>query len=221
MPTYVSRHPFRRAEAGGPLTHRLDARLEALSRDEALRILSGAAAILDHAEREGVRHGDLGAEFVTVSADAVAIAGFGEPRSTTRAPEGRPQGTGTDRYGLGVLAVQCLCRTLERPRLDEDGPEDAVRPIPDLFGGEEDAQVLTIEIVDLLRPEPGERPDPLRLQAAVIGFSLEGIEEAAPEGLAAPPAPAPIAPVPLAVIAGVAVTLVLVAFALASWAFAG
>ncbi|MCB9797401.1 MAG: hypothetical protein H6741_32325 [Alphaproteobacteria bacterium] len=93
-----------------------------------LEIASAIADILTIAEEDGALHGDVKPGEVWVDATgSVALAGYGVPRRTTRAPESHPQGMPTDVFGLGVLLHALLSdEPLGRMPTDPDGHDQAV-----------------------------------------------------------------------------------------------
>jgi hypothetical protein len=94
----------------------------------ALEIGSALADILTIAEEDEVVHGDIKPGYVCVDAEGgISLEGFGQPRRTTRAPEGRPQGSRTDVFGLGVVLHSMLSsEPLGRLPRDPDAHDDAI-----------------------------------------------------------------------------------------------
>ncbi|MCP4808241.1 MAG: hypothetical protein GY884_23085 [Proteobacteria bacterium] len=112
--------------AGTPLADLLDQGRPPLK--ACLEIGSAIADILTIAEEDEVVHGDIKPGFVKVDATgAVRLDGFGQPRRTTRAPEGRPDGPATDVFGLGVVLHSLMSdEPLGRLPRDPDAHDDAV-----------------------------------------------------------------------------------------------
>ena len=75
----------------------------------ALEIAAACCEMIYIAEEDEDVHGDIGVEHAWITGDGVlSIAGFGEERTSTRAPEQRVRGSRTDRYGLGRLCAAVL-----------------------------------------------------------------------------------------------------------------
>lgn len=75
----------------------------------ALEIGSALADILTISEEDGAIHGDIKPGCIRLDATgAVSIDGFGVPRRSTRAPEGRPDSVKADVFGLGVVLHSLL-----------------------------------------------------------------------------------------------------------------
>ncbi|MCB9746260.1 MAG: hypothetical protein H6741_04555 [Alphaproteobacteria bacterium] len=93
-----------------------------------LEIASALADILTIAEEDGAFHGDVKPGEVFVDATgSVALAGYGVPRRTTRAPESHPQGMQTDVFGLGVVLHALLSdHPLGRLPQDPDGHDEEI-----------------------------------------------------------------------------------------------
>ncbi|MCB9762219.1 MAG: hypothetical protein H6739_20635 [Alphaproteobacteria bacterium] len=94
----------------------------------ALEIGSALADILTISEEDGAVHGDIKPGIVKVDGSgAVSIEGFGVPRRTSRAPEGRPIGLKTDMFGLGVVLHSLMSpEPLGRLPKDPDAHDNAV-----------------------------------------------------------------------------------------------
>ena len=93
-----------------------------------LQIGSAIADILTIAEEDRAVHGDIKPGDVTIRANgAVTVDGFGYSRRSTRAPEGRPDGSLTDVFGLGVVMHSLLSdQSLGMLPRDPDAHDDAV-----------------------------------------------------------------------------------------------
>jgi len=159
----------------------------------ALEIIAALCEILDIADEDGEIHGDVTPEFVFLDdTGAVSIEGFGTERGSSRAPEGDPDGTLTDRYGLGYVTYRLLTtEPLEPPLDDPDGHDDEVidaiiglnlRGIPEGFHGD-----IQWFLAKLMAFEPEDRPSPEETWKAFIAFADETdgplLDEWAPEGI--------------------------------------
>lgn len=147
----------------------------------ALELTAALCEVLYIAVEDGHAHGDLGVDHLWLTGDGVlCVGGFGEDRETTRAPERRPRGAGSDRYGLGRVGVRLLV-----PHADEvlDGlPMDGARPhdeaVADLVGTADLGAIPESIATDvrwflqfLLAFDRAERPDALRVWRSFIAFA--------------------------------------------------
>ncbi len=133
-----------------------------------LQLGSAIADILTIAEEDRAVHGDIKPEDVTVLANgAVALGGFGNSRSSTRAPEDRPEGPLTDVFGLGVVLHSLLSnKPLSMLPRDPDAHDSAVvkRVMEMDFGGLEGKRWMDDArrfLCSVMAYDPQERPAPL------------------------------------------------------------
>jgi len=159
----------------------------------ALEIIAALCEILDIADEDGEIHGDVTPEFVFIDdTGAVSVEGFGTDRGSSRAPEGDPDGTLTDRYGLGYVTHRLLTTEALDPPLDDPDEHDDVvidaiiglnlRGIPEDFHGD-----IQWFLAKLMAFEPDDRPSPEETWKGFIAFADETdgpvLDEWAPEGI--------------------------------------
>lgn len=190
----------------------------------ALEIIAGLCEILDIADQDGEVHGDVHPRYVFIDeGGALSLEGFGQDRTTSGAPEGRPLGGATDRFGLGYVAYRLLCARDDLERLPKgEGPhEDAVIDAVIAMNFEDFPESIVGDIqwfvAKLLAHDPAERPAAVDAWRTFIAFAgemqgpvIQSWAEAAVNGggerrdratvakKAAPPPPpaAPVAPAP-------------------------
>jgi hypothetical protein len=187
-----------------------------LDRDEAVGMLDGVAAALDHAHAAGVVHRDvkpanvlLGAGGLVKLAD-LGIAGAMEGTRITRsgavlgtpaymAPEqimGARTGPATDVYALAAVAYEALSGQRARPGRTpmEIAHRAATEPAPDLRSAWPDAPPAAAEaLLRGMAREPADRPGSA---GALVAELARALEPAGPAAKVAPAArgPAPTAP---------------------------
>ena len=141
----------------------------------ALELVSYLADILSIAEEDGAVHGDIRAGSVRLDeGGTVVIEGYGQPRRSTRAPEGFPLGVATDTYALALILVSSLSNVpfgaIPRDRdAHDDLMVDRLRGVDwgDLAGKRWLDDVLLF-LSSMLAYDPTERPAPLDV-ANVLG----------------------------------------------------
>lgn len=94
----------------------------------AMEMCAALADILCIAEEDRLVHGDLRPTHVRIDERGnVSIEGWGVPRRSTRAPEGRPDLPSVDIFGLGLLLHHCLSEApFGEAGADADEHDDAV-----------------------------------------------------------------------------------------------
>ncbi len=94
----------------------------------AMEMCAALADILCIAEEDGLVHGDLRPTHVRIDEQGnVSMDGWGVPRRTTRAPEGRPDLASADTFGLGLIVHHCLSEDpFGEPGSEADEHDDAV-----------------------------------------------------------------------------------------------
>ncbi len=147
----------------------------------ALELSAAFAAIAVIAEEDGVVHGDLDLDAVWITGDGAVSLGdyLVEGRRQSRAPEGVPRGTATDRYGLGRLLARTLlanaARLDEAPNTGAVAHDDAMAAmvmdaeIPGL--AERTVNDLRWYILHLLSFDRAERPEPLAVWQSLEAFA--------------------------------------------------
>jgi hypothetical protein len=141
----------------------------------ALELVSYLADILSIAEEDGAVHGDIRPGSVRLDeGGTVVIEGYGQPRRSTRAPEGFPLGVATDTYALALILVSSLSNVpfgaIPRDRdAHDDLMVDRLRGVDwgDLAGKRWLDDVLLF-LSSMLAYDPTERPAPLDV-ANVLG----------------------------------------------------
>lgn len=166
------------APAGARLARLLDGGLPPMS--VAMELVAAFCEIVYIAHDDGVSHGDVTLEDVWLTGDGkVSIGGFGQQRSSTRAPERVPVGPDSDLYGLGRIAASVLTHGHHEldaaPRESANDHDDAVADYimaADL--GELDEGMLNDIrwfLLYLMSFDHKDRPDALRTWRTFIAFA--------------------------------------------------
>ena len=141
----------------------------------ALELVSYLADILSIAEEDGAVHGDIRPGSVRLDeGGTVVIEGYGQPRRSTRAPEGFPLGVATDTYALALILVSSLSNVpfgaIPRDRdAHDDLMVDRLRGVDwGELGGKRWLDDVLLFLSSMLAYDPTERPAPLDV-ANVLG----------------------------------------------------
>jgi hypothetical protein len=120
MPFHYQRSPGEqggvgRAEGDPPGTRLSDLLAAGLPTERAALEIGVALCEISYiAEDDGNTHGGLDLSEAWLTGDGiVSIGGYGVERARTRAPEGKPRGPATDRYGLGLMLAKLLAHGAE------------------------------------------------------------------------------------------------------------
>ena len=144
-----------------------------------LEIIAALCEILDISDQDGEVHGDVNPGTIFLDdTGAVSVEGFGIDRARTPAPEGAPDGTLTDLYGLGytayrLLATRDLTNLPTDPDAHDDAVIDAVIALP--WGDMPEEWVGDIQwfLAKLMSFEPEERPIAVDAWRTFIAFADE------------------------------------------------
>jgi len=145
----------------------------------AIQIIAGVAEILAIGAEDNRVHGnlDLGDVFID-DTGAVSIEGFGQ--TTTAAPESKPVGPETDRYGLGMIGFALfsprdLPELPNSPAEHENAAIDAILALNLETLPEEIIGDIQWYLARLLAWEPADRPDALEAWRA-FGSMVELVD---------------------------------------------
>ncbi|MFH1469575.1 MAG: hypothetical protein ABIO70_34640, partial [Pseudomonadota bacterium] len=134
----------------------------------ALELGAALADILSVSIDDQIVHGDIKPGFVKVDAvGAVSVEGWGQPRTTCRAPEALPVGPATDVYSLGIVLHALLASEPlgALPRDPDTHDEAVVQKVMAMDFGEAEGkrwvQELRQFIALCMAFDPAERPEAL------------------------------------------------------------
>ena len=147
----------------------------------ALEIIAALCEILDIADQDGEIHGDVSPAAVFIDeTGAISIEGFGIDREEMRAPEGRPEGTLSDLYGLGYVAYRLLSSNdtlhdiaFDDPDEHDDTVIDAVIQVNFEDFPEEAVGDIQWYVAKLMSFDWEERPPAVDAWRTFIAFSSE------------------------------------------------